>query len=311
MQDYTDAVLERQTLIGKFLDKLNYRPIRSLYKKMGNLLESIDVFLSSDEGSLSSLRSSLLAQMSSLARTFYQSSLVSYLRSGGDISKQFGEEVERAHIKGVTEREVIIRKIQYIIDKAKDLSLLKEELNNKWQEIYYLLSTESDTQNSFRQKLALVNEKNKEYIQKYFSNQEDKEEVEIQKQQIGQITDLSFHAAELGDKAQMTLHELLDLSLNPLVSVFEDEINSAEKILAQIEIRKEEEENIAEEQLGRLCDVLSWGLDDITSVEELIKIGKELRNELASILSEFLVFLVDIDLEIQELETFILENIQV
>ena len=60
--------------------------------------------------------------------------------------------------------------------------------------------------------------------------------------------------------------------------------------------------------LSRICDVLSWGLDDLTSVDELIKTGKELRNEFASFLSDFLVYLVDIDLEIQELESYILES---
>ncbi len=312
MQEYTDAVLERQTLIGKFLDKLNYRPIRSIYKKMGNLVDTIDIFLSSDEGGLSSLRTSLLSQMTSLARTFYQSSLVSYLRNDSTVSKYFEEEVKRAHVKGKIERSIIIQHISNILSKGKDLTVLKEELNSRWQEIYYLLSPEVKTnEHSFQRQLSLVHEKNKEYIERYFEGETNNNKmIALQRQQIERITDLSFHAAELGDKAQMTLHELLELSINPLVNVFEDEMNSAEKILSEIELLNNENQKSEtnEEQIGRLCDILSWGLDDAISVDELIRTGKELRNELASILSEFLVYLVDIDLEIQELESYELTN---
>ncbi|UJG40293.1 MAG: hypothetical protein K9W45_10685 [Candidatus Heimdallarchaeum aukensis] len=308
MHNYTDTVLERQTLLGKFLDNLNYRPIRKLYKKMGSLFEHIDIFLSSDEGSLFSLRSSLLSLMASLARTYYQSSLIENLRGNESVSREFNEEVSRARTKGLIEKEAIIEKIINVLEKAKDLFLTKEKLNSKWQEIYFLLSSESEESSSFRQQISLVNEKNREYIQKFFA--EPNEIVQLQKEQVEEITDLSFQAAELGDKAQMILRELLDMSINPLTTVFEDEINTAEKILSQISTnsKAKEEEKIPDEQLGRLCDVLSWGLDDISSVEELIKLGKELRNELASIMSEFLVFLVDIDLEIQELENIILSS---
>ncbi|MHA1352179.1 MAG: hypothetical protein ACTSPP_05250 [Candidatus Heimdallarchaeaceae archaeon] len=308
MHNYTDTVLERQTLLGKFLDNLNYRPIRKLYKKMGSLFEHIDIFLSSDEGSLFSLRSTLLSLMASLARTYYQSSLIENLRGNESVSREFNEEVSRARTKGLIEKEAIIEKIINVLEKAKDLFLTKEKLNSKWQEIYFLLSSESEESSSFRQQISLVNEKNREYIQKFFA--EPNEIVQLQKEQVEEITDLSFQAAELGDKAQMILRELLDMSINPLTTVFEDEINTAEKILSQISTnsKAKEEERIPDEQLGRLCDVLSWGLDDIASVEELIKLGKELRNELASIMSEFLVFLVDIDLEIQELENIILSS---
>ena len=311
MHNYTDTVLERQTLLGKFLDNLNYRPIRKLYKKMSSLFEYIDIFLSSDEGSLFSLRSSLLSLMASLARTYYQSSLIDNLRVNESVSREFNEEVSRARTKGLIEKEVIVEKIINVLEKAKDLFLIKEKLNSKWQEIYYLLSSETEESTSFRQQISLVNEKNREYIQKFFT--EPDEIVQLQKEQVEEITDLSFQAAELGDKAQMILRELLDMSINPLTTVFEDEINTAEKILSQINTnnKAKDEERIPDEQLGRLCDVLSWGLDDISSVEELIKLGKELRNELASIMSEFLVFLVDIDLEIQELENIILSSAEI
>ena len=84
---------------------------------------------------------------------------------------------------------------------------------------------------------------------------------------------------------------------------------SAEKILAQIQLGdREGKDGLSEDEIGKLCDVLSWGLDDINNYDELTKLGKELRNEFASLLSDFLVYLVDIDLGIQELESFILES---
>ena len=54
----------------------------------------------------------------------------------------------------------------------------------------------------------------------------------------------------------------------------------------------------------------SWGLDDLQNFDDLISLGKELRNELASLLSDFLVFLVDIDLSIQELESLTLKRLR-
>ncbi|MCK5409969.1 MAG: hypothetical protein KAJ30_06860, partial [Candidatus Heimdallarchaeota archaeon] len=111
------------------------------------------------------------------------------------------------------------------------------------------------------------------------------------------------------DKAQMTLHELLDICINPLVMIFEDEISSAEKIIAQIQIGdNKSKDKLSEDEIGKLCDVLSWGLDDINNYDELTILGKELRNEFASLLSDYLVYLVDIDLGIQELESFQLER---
>ena len=107
----------------------------------------------------------------------------------------------------------------------------------------------------------------------------------------------------------MTLHELLDICILPLTSIYEDESSSSDKILAQIKMLETKGEDVlTEDEIGKLCDVLSWGLDDISSFDELINIGKELRNEYAALLSDFLVYLVDIDLGIQELESYILES---
>ncbi|MFW9851686.1 MAG: hypothetical protein ACFFDS_01955 [Candidatus Thorarchaeota archaeon] len=309
MQEDIEAVLERQTVLGKFLDRMNYRTLRYIYTLMNNLLGSIDRFLSSNEDSLYNLRTSLLSSMSLLARTFYQSSIVDYLRSGGRIEKEFKEEVERAFLKGMNEREVIIQRIENFIDRSVELLKLKEEINNKWQDIYYRTSPEITTDQNIRQNLSMVLEKQDEYSKLHKSTFSKLESQQIQKDLIDQITDLSFQAIDLADKAQMTLHELLDLCINPLVTIFEDETSSAEKILSQIQLGdKNKEEGLSEDEIGKLCDVLSWGLDDVNNYDELTTLGKELRNEFASLLSDFLVFLVDIDLGIQELESFILES---
>jgi hypothetical protein len=309
MQEDIGAVLERQTVLGKFLDRMNYRTLRYIYTLMNNLLGFIDRFLSSNEDSLYNLRTSLLSSMSLLARTFYQSSIVDYLRSGGRIEKEFKEEVERAFLKGMNEREVIVQRIENFIDRSVELLRLKEEINNKWQDIYYRTSPETTTEQNIRQNLSMVLEKQDEYSKLHKSTFSKLESHQIQKDLIEQITDLSFQAIDLADKAQMTLHELLDLCINPLVTIFEDETSSAEKILSQIQLgEKDKEDGLSEDEIGKLCDVLSWGLDDINNYDELTNLGKELRNEFASLLSDFLVYLVDIDLGIQELESFILES---
>ena len=309
MQEDIEAVLERQTVLGKFLDRLNYRTLRHIYTLMNNLLSSIDRFLSSNEDSLSNLRTSLLSSMSMLARTFYQSSLVDYLRTGGTATSEFKEEVERAYMKGINEREFVIQKIEGITMRANELFRLKEEINNRWQDIYFRTSPESSTEQNIRDNLSLVLEKQDEYNKMHKPSVKDLENYQTQKELISQTTDLSFQAIDLADKAQMTLHELLDLCINPLVSIFEDENSSAEKILAQIQLGdREGKDGLSEDEIGKLCDVLSWGLDDINNYDELTKLGKELRNEFASLLSDFLVYLVDIDLGIQELESFILES---
>ena len=309
MQEDMEVVLERQTVLGKFLDRLNYRPLRYVYTLMNGLLSIIDSFLSSDEDCMSSLRASLLSYISFLARTFYQSSLVDNLRSGGKTSQQFKNQVERAYMKGLSEREQIIQKIEITISKAETLFRLKEDLNSKWQEIYYRTSAESSAEQNIRNNISLVIEKQDEYSSFHSPNLADQDSFKTQKESIRQISDLSFQAVDFGDKAQMTIHELLDLSINPLASIAEDEVSSAEKILLQIESdSKKKSKKLSEDEIGKLCDVLSWGLDDITNFDELIKLGKELRNEFASILSDFLVNLVDIDLGIQELESYILES---
>ncbi|MHA1953245.1 MAG: hypothetical protein ACW96U_04805 [Candidatus Heimdallarchaeaceae archaeon] len=309
MQEDIEAVLERQTVLGKFLDRLNYRTLRYIYTLMNSLLSSIDRFLSSNEDSLYNLRTSLLSSMSLLARTYYQSSLVDYLKSGSRAAEEFKEEVERAFLKGMNERELIVQKIDSLITRSNDLFRLKEETNNQWQDVYYRTSSESSTEKNIRSNLALVLEKQDEYNQLHKSGLSDLENIQIQKDLISQTTDLSFQAIDLADKAQMTLHEMLVICINPLVSIFEDEISSAEKILSQIQLKgQKKSDDLSDDEIGKLCDVLSWGLDDINNYDELTKVGKELRNEFASILSDFLVYLVDIDLGIQELESFILES---
>ncbi|MCG3227716.1 MAG: hypothetical protein H7645_12420 [Candidatus Heimdallarchaeota archaeon] len=309
MQEDIEAVLERQTVLGKFLDRLNYRTLRYIYTLMSSLLSSIDRFLSSNEDSLYNLRTSLLSSMSLLARTFYQSSLVDYLKSGSRAAEEFKEEVERAFLKGMSERELIVQKIDSLVTRSNDLFRLKEETNNQWQDVYYRTSTESTTENNIRNNLALVLEKQDEYNQLHKSGLSDLENIQIQKDLISQTTDLSFQAIDLADKAQMTLHEMLVICINPLVSIFEDEISSADKILSQIQLKgQKKSDDLSDDEIGKLCDVLSWGLDDINNYDELTKLGKEFRNEFATILSDFLVYLVDIDLGIQELESFILES---
>jgi hypothetical protein len=309
MQEDAEAVLERQTVIGKFLDRLNYRTLRQIYTIMNNLLSSIDRFLSSNEDSLHNMRTALLSSMSLLARTFYQTSIVDYLRTGGKIEREFKEEIERAYLKGMNERELIIQKTINTMTRANELFRIKEEVNNSWQDLYYRTSPEIKTEQNIRQNLSLVLSKQDEYNKIYKTNLSELEEYQNQKDLISQATDLSYEAIDLADKAQMTLHELLDICINPLVMIFEDEISSAEKIIAQIQIGdNKSKDKLSEDEIGKLCDVLSWGLDDINNYDELTILGKELRNEFASLLSDFLVYLVDIDLGIQELESFQLER---
>jgi len=309
MQEDLESVLERQTVLGKFLDRLNYRTLRHIYTLMNNILTSIDRFLSSNEDSLYTLRTSLLSAMSMLSRTFYQSSIVDYLRSGGRTKTEFEEEVERAYLKGMNEREVIIQKIESILIRGNELLSLKERINNNWQDIYYRTSPESEAEENIRSNLSLVLTKQDEYTSLHKGIVTNKEFQQTQKELISQTTDLSFQAIDLADKAQMTLHELLDICIIPLTSIYEDESSSAEKILVQINMHESKSEDVlTEDEIGKLCDVLSWGLDDISSFDELINIGKELRNEYAALLSDFLVYLVDIDLGIQELESYVLES---
>ncbi len=309
MQEDAEAVLERQTVIGKFLDRLNYRTLRQIYTIMNNLLSSIDRFLSSNEDSLHNMRTALLSSMSLLARTFYQTSIVDYLRSGGKTEREFKEEIERAYLKGMNERELIVQKTINTMTRANELFRIKEEVNNSWQDLYYRTSPEIKTEQNIRQNLSLVLSKQSEYNKIYKTNLSELEEYQNQKDLISQATDLSYEAIDLADKAQMTLHELLDICINPLVMIFEDEISSAEKIIAQIQIGdNKSKDKLNEDEIGKLCDVLSWGLDDINNYDELTILGKELRNEFASLLSDFLVYLVDIDLGIQEIESFQLER---
>ena len=309
MQEDVEAVLERQTVLGKFLDRLNYRTLRQIYTIMNNLLSSIDRFLSSNEDSLHNMRTTLLSSMSLLARTFYQTSIVDYLRSGGKTEREFKEEIERAYLKGMNERELIVQKTINTITRASELFKVKEEVNNQWQDLYYRTSPEIKEEQNIRQDLSLVLSKQGEYNKIYKTNISELEEYQNQKDLISQVTNLSYDAIDLADKAQMTLHELLDICINPLVMIFEDEISSAEKIIAQIQIGdNKSKDKLSEDEIGKLCDVLSWGLDDINNYDELTILGKELRNEFASLLSDYLVYLVDIDLGIQELESFQLER---
>ncbi len=309
MQEDVEAVLERQTVLGKFLDRLNYRTLRQIYTIMNNLLSSIDRFLSSNEDSLHNMRTALLSSMSLLARTFYQTSIVDYLRSGGKTEREFKEEIERAYLKGMNERELIVQKTINTITRASELFKVKEEVNNQWQDLYYRTSPEIKEEQNIRQDLSLVLSKQGEYNKIYKTNISELEEYQNQKDLISQVTNLSYDAIDLADKAQMTLHELLDICINPLVMIFEDEISSAEKIIAQIQIGdNKSKDKLSEDEIGKLCDVLSWGLDDINNYDELTILGKELRNEFASLLSDYLVYLVDIDLGIQELESFQLER---
>ncbi len=309
MQEDIEAVLERQTVLGKFLDRLNYRTLRHIYTLMNSILISIDRFLGSNENSLYTLRTSLLSAMSMLARTFYQSSIVDYLRSGGKTKTEFEEEVDRAYLKGMNEREIIIQKIESILVRGNELMALKEQVNTNWQDIYYRTSPESDAEENIRENLSLVLTKQDEYVNLHKGVVTDEEKQQAQKELIRQTTDLSFQAIDLADKAQMTLHELLDICIIPLTSIYEDESSSSDKILIQIKmLETKSEEVLTEDEIGKLCDVLSWGLDDISSFDELINLGKELRNEYAALLSDFLVYLVDIDLGIQELESYLLDR---
>ncbi|MHA1686705.1 MAG: hypothetical protein ACTSYD_09915 [Candidatus Heimdallarchaeaceae archaeon] len=309
MQEEFKAVLERQTVLSKFLDRVNYRPLRHIYTSLNDLLPIIDKFLGSSEDSLSSYRTKLLNSFSLLARAFYQSSIVAQFRSSS-AAEEFKEEVNRAYMKGIIEREKLIKQIESIITKLNSFIQLKEQLNTQWQETYYLCSSESNSETNIRKNFTAVLENFDKYADKYPSILEEGN-FDIQRKIIEQVTDLSVQAVESCEKAQMTLHELLEMSINPLNSIVEDEIETADKILSQIHASTNDETNtMSDEEIGKLCDLLSWGLDDVNSFDELSKIGKELRNEFTNLIADFLVYLVDIDLGIQELESHILESVQ-
>lgn len=310
MQEGFDAVLERQTILSKFLDRINYRPLRHIYTSLNELLPIIDRFLGSGEDTLSTYRNKLLNSFSLLARTYYQSSIVSQVRSSS-AAEDFKDEVNRAYMKGIIERDRLIKQIETLMTKLREFIELKEQLNTQWQEIYYLCSSESDSDSNIRKNFSVVLDNFEKYINKYPSMLEDSS-LDTQRKIVKHVTDLSVQAVESCEKAQMTLRELLDMSINPLNSVIEDELNTAEKILSQIQTSAKNEDDgaMSDDEIGKLCDLLSWGLDDLTSFDELIKIGKELRNEFTNLIADFLVYLVDIDLNIQELEMKVLEAVK-
>ena len=69
--------------------------------------------------------------------------------------------------------------------------------------------------------------------------------------------------------------------IDPLIDVITAEINGVEKVFDIVQhfsnanVRK-----IQETELGQTCDIISWGLDDQISVDDLVASGNEYMNDI-------------------------------
>lgn len=91
-------------------------------------VDQIVPLLSTEDDGLLEKRNRFLNRVGDLARTFYHSSLTTYLRMGSVASSIFAEEFNRAYWRGISLRETILTDLRTMLNNFKPLFEAAEQL---------------------------------------------------------------------------------------------------------------------------------------------------------------------------------------
>ena len=238
--------------------------LKSTVSFMESALELIESLLGEEEECLSEKRIRLLSQVGDLARTFYHSSITTYLRMGSVASSVFAEEFNRAYWKGVSLKGIILEDLRTMIDELKPFVESAEKLR------------------LYRGMLELTFNPNITTSVRQLALNAQVKDTKEKEGKIGQVFDLVQDFIKIIDELIILLRALEGTSIDPLIECISAEHKGIEKILDVIQrLSDTKVRKLKETEIAQTCDVISWGLDDKMSVDDLLASGREYMAEIS------------------------------
>ncbi|MHA1911798.1 MAG: hypothetical protein ACTSYA_08900 [Candidatus Kariarchaeaceae archaeon] len=213
--------------------------------------------LGNDEGALPSLRRELLEDMGAISYHIFHVITVSQLRSSSTYIEEFKEEVERGYWKAVANKQEAISQLKDTRLKVQNTlltytNLLKNlvKINQEYIEITQALQPLPLSDSDFED--AIIQDVN-----------EIVNEVIIRFDQI--ISLLSVIKIDY---------------LKPFTDLVKTELEGTTKVLERIDLDKKsaysaEMERTETEEVGRVCEIISGGLNDTIDLDSLFELARQ------------------------------------
>ena len=284
-EEQLGSMIQFETMMEQDIESLNslkdllfHEQFPSL-KSAASLIDStIDLLISlfgEGEKSLPEKRNNYLNRLSDLARTFYHSSITSYIRMSSEAGNIFKEELNRAYWKGATIKEIIIEDIKTMLEEFKPFFEITEQFRLYRGMLEFAFT--SDLNSSVKEIILGVHTKVKA---------EKMEKFDI-------IYEMIQDFISVIEKLINLMRNVEETCIDPFFECVSVEYKGGEKIFDVIHnISNPKVRKIRETELAQTCDIISWGLDDKISVDDLLDIGREYMTEIATY-NDQLIFILE------------------
>ena len=284
-EELLGSMIQLETIKDQDIESLNslkdllfheqFPSLKSAASLIDSTLDLLISLLGEGENSLPEKRNKYLNRLSDLARTFYHSSITTYIRMSSEAGNIFEEELNRAYWKGATIKEIIIEDIKTMLEEYKPFFETIEQLRLYRGMLEFAFT--SDLNASVKEITLGVHTKVKE---------EKMEKFDL-------IFDMIQDFISVIEKLISLMRTVEETCIDPFFECVSAEYKGGEKIFDVIhnpsdpKVRK-----IKETELAQTCDIISWGLDDKISVEDLLNIGREYMTEISTC-NDQLIFILE------------------
>lgn len=230
-------------------------PVEATFENLQATIALISLLLDD----LPQARESLLRNLANLSRTFYHTTMVSYLRMSSVATDTFKEEFLRAYWRGVSERK---RLVPVLFEKIKECQDFLEKEENLRRNRAVLEKSFISDQNP-RAKIS----KN---VKELLISIEDNDEQE----RVKTVEKIALEFVEHAEDAIQRCRLLHVDFIEPIISCTQLELQGIEKIIDSLEVRVATSKRVELGDLARTADVLSWGLQEF-DMETHLETGRK------------------------------------
>ncbi len=301
--------------LSEFLSQNIIKPIIATESTLTTIINNLNELLGNQEEDLPQIRQTMLTVLMHLARTFYHTSVATYLKRVDALADIFEKEYEMAYWRGVLERERLINFLRTQVQQIKrfesNFEETKRSLNELEQQLQILDSSlkfysqiilimikkvesrslplfilQEELQESFTLLHAEKNLKDQylELMELYrqIRQQSHVNNVEIEQtlRSLRLMYALSSKALDIIKETYQEAVLLFHDSALPLYETFRAEVEGTQKILDLIDVRLHRRPLIDLLDVAKTIDVISWGLEDF-DLRDLLTESRERLSKIA------------------------------
>jgi hypothetical protein len=203
----------------------------------------------SDNHGLFANRAELLQQFSMIANAFHQLHTITYLENSPAASSVFGTEIrsskERVHLAKENSIKIIEDKVKFLTTQVEKI------LDSENQIIIILNMLKSNTH------LLVPLRDSKQFAKVKIKN-----------------------SPKLNQSIIFSLEEIRSKILVPARNIVNLEIAASYKIMESLALHDAEKSQVTAEEIARMCELLSWGLDSTNSWEKIRSVRDEISQSI-------------------------------